>query len=215
MKKNNPRRYKVAGLGDWGIVDGVIYENWEEKAFVLISNAEYQDLTVKPENAVIKDNLKFVFGLDFGYTNDPSAFFAGAVDDYHKIIYVFDEIYKKGLTNKMLYQEIKQRGYAKEKITGDSAEPKSIAELVELGLNIHGARKGKDSVNNGIQFIQGYKIIVHPRCVNYITEISNYTWDKDKFDKATNKPIDDFNHLMDAKRYALEKIIRGSIYSFE
>lgn len=216
MKQNNPRRFNVAGLGNWGIVEGVIYENWEEKPFVLLSKAQYQAMEVAPNNAVIKDNLKFAFGLDFGYTNDPSAFVGVAVDEPNKTIYVFDEMYKKALTNRMIHNEIRSMGYAKERITADSAEPKSITELRELGLtNIRGARKGKDSVNNGIQYIQGYKIIVHPRCVNFLTEISNYTWEKDKFDKAINKPIDDFNHLMDALRYALEDIILGIKFSFE
>jgi phage terminase large subunit len=107
-------------------------------------------------------------------------------------------------------------GYAKEKITADCAEPKSIARLYDLGIHrIRAARKGKDSVNNGIDFIQDYEIIIHPRCVNFITEISNYTWDVDKFENKLNKPIDDFNHLMDAMRYALEGFIRGETFSFD
>ena len=107
-------------------------------------------------------------------------------------------------------------GYAKERIKADCAEPKSIDELREAGLHrIRAARKGKDSVNNGIQYIQGYTIIIHPRCVNFITEISNYTWDEDKFGTKINIPIDDFNHLMDAMRYALEDMLVGSAFSFE
>lgn len=81
--------------------------------------------------------------------------------------------------------------------------------------NIRRARKGKDSVNNGIQFIRGYKIIIHPSCVNFITEISNYTWDKDKLGNKINKPIDDFNHLLDAMRYALEDVLSGDTFSFD
>jgi phage terminase large subunit len=80
---------------------------------------------------------------------------------------------------------------------------------------IKGARKGKDSINNGIDFIQDFHIIIHPRCVNFLTEISNYTWDKDKFGKKLNKPIDDFNHLMDAMRYALEDMVKGETFSFD
>lgn len=76
-----------------------------------------------------------------------------------------------------------------------------------MGLRVKGARKGADSILNGIQFIQDYKIYIHPRCVNYITEISNYSWDKDKFDRTLNKPVDDFNHLMDAMRYGIEDYI--------
>ena len=133
-----------------------------------------------------------------------------------KIIYVFDEMYKKGMSNEMIYKEITSMGYRKEKIRADSAEPKSIDRLRELGIdNIQGARKGKDSVNNGIDYIQDFKIIIHPRCVNFITEISNYTWDKDKFGKKINKPIDDFNHLMDAMRYALENFSKGDLFSFD
>ena len=73
-----------------------------------------------------------------------------------------------------------------------------------------GAKKGKDSINNGIQWIQELEIIIHPRCVNFITEISNYTWNTDKFGKKLNVPIDDFNHLMDAMRYALEQYVIGN-----
>jgi phage terminase large subunit len=86
-----------------------------------------------------------------------------------------------------------------------------------LGLShIRPARKGKDSVNNGIDYFQDFQIIVHPRCVNFITEIGNYSWDKDtKTGKTLNKPIDDFNHLMDAMRYAGEEYIMGDIFSFD
>ena len=99
-------------------------------------------------------------------------------------------------------------------ITADSAEPKSIDELNTLGLRVTGAKKGKDSILNGIQWIQDLKIIIHPRCVNFLTEISNYTWDKDKFGKTQNKPIDDFNHLMDAMRYGLEQYIIGNKWMY-
>lgn len=192
MKKNNPRRYAVAGLGNWGIVDGLVYENWKEEAFTL------EDIK----------HCKSAFGLDFGYTNDPSAFFVGFVDTENKKLYVWDEIYEKGLSNRKIYEAITEAGYNKENITGDSAEPKSIDELKGYGLRIKGAEKGKDSIKNGIQWIQDLEIIIHPRCVNFLTEISNYTWDKDKFGNTLNVPIDDFNHLMDAMRYALEKYIK-------
>ncbi len=192
MKKNNPRRYAVAGLGGWGIVDGLIYENWREEAFTL------ED---------IGKDCKSAFGLDFGYTNDPSAFFVGFLDEANKKLYVWDEFYEKGLSNRKIADKVVEMGYRKEHITADSAEPKSIDELKTLGLRVKSAVKGKDSILNGVQWIQDLEIIIHPRCVNFLTEISNYTWDKDKFDKKLNKPIDDFNHLMDAMRYALEKYI--------
>lgn len=192
MRERNPRRYQVAGLGDWGIVDGLIYENWREQSFTLDG---------------IK-NCKSAFGLDFGYTNDPSAFFAGFVDLDNRRLYVWDEFYEKGMSNRDIYTTVVRCGYSKERIVADSAEPKSIDELKGMGLRISGARKGKDSILNGIQWIQDFEIIIHPRCVNFITEISNYTWDTDKFGNKLNRPIDAFNHLMDAMRYALESYIK-------
>lgn len=203
MKKNNPRRYQVAGLGEWGIVEGLVYENWEEKEFDV--------------NEISKrKGVKSAFGLDFGYTNDPSAFFCGLIDVANKEIYVFDEIYKNAMKNRQIAEEIIRKGYGKEKIVADSQEPKSIDELYDLGLKgIRKSRKGKDSINNGVQYIQDYKIIIHPRCVNFITEISNYMWDKDKFDNPINKPVGDFNHLMDAMRYALESYSKGPTFSFD
>ena len=210
MKKQNPRRYRVAGLGDWGIVDGLVYENWKEEAFEIISKADFLDLDEaeqKAKNYVFKESVKSAFGLDFGYTNDPAALFVGFIDTKDKKIYVYDEMYAAGLSNERIANNVQSMGYGKERIIADSAEPKSIDQLKGLGLKVKGAEKGKDSVNHGIQFIQDYKIIIHPRCVNFLTEISNYTWDKDKLGNKLNRPIDDFNHLMDAMRYALEKFI--------
>lgn len=209
MKKNNPRRYAVAGLGGWGIVDGLVYENWKEEYFEIISKKDYEDAEEKPANPVFKENIKSAFGLDFGYTNDPSAFFVGFIDTQNKKLYVYDEMYQTGMSNKRIADTIKDMGYSKEHITADSAEPKSIDELRGYGLRVKGAVKGKDSILNGVQWIQDLEIIIHPRCVNFLTEISNYTWDKDKFNNKLNKPIDDFNHLMDAMRYALEKYIKN------
>ena len=194
MKRQNPRRFAVAGDGDWGVVDGLVYEHWTEQAFTL------NDLPSDAQSG---------FGLDFGYTNDPSALFCGYVSLEHRRIYVWDEMYKKAMSNKAIFQEVSRMGYAKEQITADCAEPKSIDELRGLGLTrIKGAMKGKDSVNNGIQWIQDFEIIIHPRCVNFLTEISQYQWKKDKFGKPLNEPEDDNNHLMDAMRYGLERFIQ-------
>lgn len=191
--KKNPRRYRTAGLGEWGIVEGLVFENWEEQAF------DVNEVSKRP-------NVKSVFGMDFGYVNDPSTLFCGLVDTVAREIYVFDEMYEKGMSNEDILSKVSEMGYAKERIKADSAEPKSIAYLRKAGLSrIRAAKKGPDSIRAGISIIQDYKIIIHPRCVNFITEISNYTWDKDKFDNMVNKPIDDFNHLMDAMRYAMEE----------
>lgn len=204
MKRQNPRRYKVAGLGDWGIVDGLVYENWEEKVFSL-------------DDVKAVTGVQSKFGLDFGYTNDPSALYCGMIDHGTRTIWVFDEMYKAGMSNEAIADEVTRMGYAKERITADSAEPKSIDRLRVLGLShIRKARKGKDSILNGIDYIQDYHIIIHPRCVNFLTEISNYQWDVDtKTGRKINKPVDDFNHLMDAMRYAHEDDSRGDTYSFD
>ena len=191
--KKNPRRYRTAGLGEWGIVEGLVYENWEERVF------DVHEISIRP-------NVRSAFGMDFGYVNDPSTLFCGLVDTVAREIYVFDEMYEKGMSNEDIKERVSEMGYSKERIKADSAEPKSIAYLRKAGLTrIRAAKKGPDSIRAGISIIQDYKIIIHPRCVNFITEISNYTWDKDKFDNAINKPIDDFNHLMDAMRYAMEE----------
>lgn len=203
MKRDNPRRYRVAGLGDWGIVEGLIFENWEEREF------DIDEIRRKP-------GVHSVFGLDFGYTNDPTALFCGMIDRENRTLYVFDEMYEKGMSNERIARKIVEMGYSKERITADSAEPKSIDRLRELGLyHIRAARKGKDSISNGIDFLQDYHIVVHPRCVNFLTEISNYTWDTDKLGNKVGKPIDDFNHLMDAMRYGCEGEMRGATFSFD
>ena len=201
MKRRNPRRYAVAGLGGWGIVDGLVYENWREEAFDL-------------DKIRRQDGIVSCFGLDFGYTNDPSTLFCGLLDKENKRLFVFDEMYEKGMSNRRIADEITRMGFAKEQITADSAEPKSIDELKGYGLRVKAAQKGRDSIQNGIQWIQELEIIIHPRCVNFLTEISNYTWDKDKFGNKLNVPIDDFNHLMDAMRYAVERFIKQNKWRF-
>ena len=196
MKINNPRRYNVAGLGNWGITEGLVYDNVH-----IDYRFELTDMV----------NYKTVCGMDFGYTNDATAFFIGFLDEKNKALYIWDELYEKGLTNRMIYDRLVSMGYGKESIVCDSAEPKSIAELRGYGLRAKAAVKGKDSISHGIQYIQGLTIYIHPRCVNFTTEIQNYTFDKDKFGNAINQPIDDFNHLMDAMRYALEKYAMGRV----
>ena len=203
LKVTNPKRYKVAALGEWGIVDGLVYENWEEKTF------DYHKIAQT-------EGFETAFGLDFGYVQDETALFCGLVNTKTKEIYVFDELYKKALSNEQIYEEIRRMGYSKEKIIADCAEPKSIDRLYTLGMRrIRKARKGKDSIINGIDFIQDYKLYIHPRCNGFLTEINNYAWAEDKTGLKLNKPIDDFNHLMDAMRYALEPFNRGSLVSFD
>lgn len=202
MRINNPRRYNVAGLANWGISEGLIYENFIEEDFDI---SEIKKRT----------NAEFCFGLDFGYVNDATALFCGIIFEQEKLLYVFDELYEKNLSNEKIAEKIFKMGYSKEKIIADSAEPKSIDRLYDLGIRgIKAARKGKDSIVNGIDYLQDFKIIVHPICVNFLLEIQNYAWQTDKNGKQINKPIDDFNHLMDAMRYATEDFAKGDIFSF-
>lgn len=190
MKKNNPRRYQVAGLGNWGTTEGLVFTNFRE--------ATVDSETVR--------TLKTAFGLDWGFTNDPTAFVEAYIDQDNYKIYIKDEIYKRGLTNKMIADELSYHGYKKARITADSAEAKSIEELKGYGVShIKASKKGPGSINAGIQYIQNFEIIIDPHCVNFITEINNYKWKKDKFGKPTGQPEDSYNHLMDALRYGLEE----------
>lgn len=189
LRKEHPRRYRVAGLGEWGITDGLIYENWETG--------------VKDTDS---DDWEAFFGLDYGYTTDPTAFIAFKVNRKTKEIYVFDEIYQKRMLNSDIAAAIMQKGYAKERIRADSAEPKSNDDLRRLGISrIVPSVKGKDSVINGIINISEYFITVNPACKNTIAELSTYCWDKNN----TNTPEDKNNHLMDALRYAFYDVKRG------
>lgn len=198
MKINNPRRYNIEGLGNWGIAEGLIYNNFEELDFDI-------------EEIKKRENIKSAFGLDFGYTNDPTAFIASLIDLDNMEIFIFDEHYQKAMSNKDIANMIKYKGYSKERIIGDSSEPKSIDDIKRQGIyRLKGARKGKDSILNGIQYIQDFKIYVHPKCENTLIELSNYVWDA-KEGNVINKPIDDYNHLMDALRYSLEDIRLGGV----
>lgn len=210
MKANNPRRYNVAGLGNWGIVDGLVFENWVEAD----GKGDHPEPFAVEHVLEKYPRAQVVHGLDFGYTNDPSALFCGIYDADSAQLWVFDEMYAKGMSNKAIASWIKAAGYIKGRIIADSAEPKSIDELKGYGIRAKPAQKGRDSVSHGVQFIQDLRVIIHPRCVNFITEIGNYTFEKDRFGKTLNRPIDDFNHLMDAMRYAMERFINKKEWKY-
>ncbi|KIN30925.1 PBSX family phage terminase large subunit [Bacillus subtilis] len=194
MKKNNLRRYKIEGLGEWGIAEGAIFTNWREFAFDRFEIAK-------------REGVKSAFGLDFGFTTDPSALACSLVDIKNRELYIFDEMYKPGLLNNEIAETITDMGYRKELIIADSAEQKSIAELRKYGLKkIKPAEKGPDSIKAGIQFLQQFTIFIHPKCSNAAMEFSNYVWDKNKDGKLINKPVDEYNHFIDALRYSMEPI---------
>lgn len=201
MKIKRPNRFRVAGLGEWGIAEGLVYNNWEVLEF-------------DPVKLLRSDfSLEAAFGLDFGFTNDPSAFIAVIVDLRNKRLFIFDEFYKKRLLNNEIAEEIKTRGYSKDEITADCAEAKSIEEIRSYGISrIKQSSKGKGSVNQGIQYIQQFDIYVHPKCTNTIMEFKNYVWEE-KNGITLNKAADNYNHLMDALRYALEKYSTGGVHN--
>lgn len=201
MKQENPRRYSIEGLGNWGIAEGLVFENWEEKEFDV---EELKNSRDKYGNQKYRE----LHGLDFGYTNDPTAFTALLADEKKYEIYIYDEVYKTRMKNKDIYDTLSYKGFQKARICGDSEDPKTIDELKDLGLyRIFGAKKGQGSVKAGIQKLQDYKIYVHPRCINTIVELSNYIWAPDKeTGKPTTDPADEYNHLMDALRYATEEL---------
>lgn len=187
MKRENYSRYRVAGLGEWGVAEGLVFENYEEGVLEI------------PDSEAWK--WRSFFGLDYGYSSDPTAFIAFMANPADKLIYVFDEFYKTRMLNSDIAAQIKKMGYCKERIRADSAEPKSNEDLRRMGLSrVLPSVKGKDSVINGIMGIKEYKIIVNPACKNTLSELSSYVWDKEI--SAGNVPKDSNNHLMDAMRYA-------------
>lgn len=187
MKEKYPRRFKIEGLGDWGVSEGLIFDNWKVENF--------------DKDAL---DLPMWIGLDFGW-KDPTAIAILRVDEEHKRLYFCEEYYHSQKTLTEVAQWLKDKGYYKSLIMADSAEPRSIVELGQLGiLRVKPAKKGAGSIMEGIRKLQEYEIIIHPSCTNAEIEFSNYTFQKDKDDTWMDKPIDDFCHLIDAARYATQ-----------
>ena len=190
MERRNPQKYRVYGLGEWGVdAEGLVFQNWKVQDF---------------NHAAIKGEL--MIGLDFGFINDISAIVASLRVESEKRIYIFKAWGDTGKTNQELVNIITALGFSKSVIIADAAEQKSIEEIKRAGiLKIRACKKGADSIIHGIQKLQNYEIIIHPSCIGIITEFENYTWQKDKNnDIYINKPIDDFNHYIDALRYSLQ-----------
>ncbi len=239
MRDKNPERYRVEGLGNWGIVDGLVFSNWRVETFQskdlngeLLLGLDFgftNDPTAIISSIIDEDNKRlYVFdeffkkgllnnqiadilllGLDFGFTNDPTAIISSIIDEDNKRLYVFDEFFKKGLLNNQIADILIKKGYSKSIIIADSAEQKSIEEIRRCGVRrIKEAVKGQGSVLQGIQKLQQYEIIIHPSCINLIEEFENYSWAQDKDGTGINKPVDMFNHGIDALRYSLQCVER-------
>ena len=186
--------YNVYTCGNWGTLGAVIFTNWIV-ADLNDPNSEYY----LPEEQ--RTNRRH--GLDFGFSSDPAAAPFTHYDRAKKRIYIYDEFYERGLTNDVLAASLKKI-INKDYIKCDSSEPKSIAELNQHELNADGAKKGKDSVIFGIQWLQQQTIIVHQTCVNSRNEFSQYKWKEDSSGNAIRQPVDRNNHIIDGLRYAYE-----------
>lgn len=193
LANRNPAYYKIYALGEFATLDKLVFPKYEKR---LINKDELR-------------HLPSYFGLDFGYVNDPSAFIHSKIDVKKKKIYIIEEYVKQGMLNDEIANVIKQLGYAKEEITADSAEQKSIAEISNHDITrIRSAMKGKDSIISGIQYLNQFDIVIDERCFKTIEELDNYTWKKDKnTGEYYNEPVDTYNHCIDALRYSVEMLM--------
>ena len=192
LKKTNELYYKNEYLGEATGTGGQIFENVELRP-------------IPDEEISHYDNI--LDGLDFGFAVDPSAYVQAHYDKTRRKLYIFTEIYKVGMSNRQLYDEIKKVKIGHNFLTCDSAEPKSIAELKALGLSrVKGAKKGADSVEYGIKFLQKLtSITIDPkRCPNTAREFKGYAYDVDKNGNFVSRYPDRDNHSIDASRYMLE-----------
>jgi len=180
--------YQVYTLGNWGVLGDVIFTKWR-----------VEDLSGMHDQFTNRRN-----GLDFGFSSDPAAVGVSHYDKMRKTIYFYKELYETGLTNDVLAERIKEM-IGDERIICDSAEPKSIQELNNHGVSAVGAKKGKDSVNFGIDWLKQQTIIVDKTCINLINELQQYHWKKDAGGNSLKIPVDKNNHLIDGGlRYAYE-----------
>jgi phage terminase large subunit len=191
LKDKDYTYYQIYTLGNWGVLGNLVYGNYVVEDFPQ-DDGSYSSVYA---------------GVDFGF-NDPSAIIKiGWKDDE---LYILDELYRKGMTNAELIQEIEDSGVITRghHLVADSAEPDRIKEFRTRGYDIHPAEKGKDSVRFGIDWIKRHKIHIHPRCQNFVNEIQSYKYREDKDGNVLEEPVDMNNHLMDAMRYALEPLIK-------
>jgi phage terminase large subunit len=187
--------YNVYTLGNWGVLGNVIFKNYR-----------IEDLSGMHDQFTNRR-----VGLDFGFSDDPAAMPVTHYDPKHKTIYIYDELYERGLTNDVLATEVKAK-VSHDIVTADSSEPKSIQELVNEGVSVKGARKGKDSVLFGIQWLQQQTIIIDTNCINTRNEFQQYKWKEDSDGNAIRQPVDKNNHIIDALRYAYEDDAGGGLW---
>jgi phage terminase large subunit len=192
LRSDDEELWKVYARGMTGKIEGLIYRNWGTI------------VTIPSEAQLIG------YGMDFGFTNDPTAIVG--VYRYNGQLIIDEIMYHKGYTNQDISRFMTSYGINnRDPIVADSAEPKSIEEIRRMGWRIEGANKGKDSILNGIDILKRFRFNVTSRSANLIKELNAYKW-KEKDGNATNIPIDSFNHGMDALRYfALNKLAEKNI----
>jgi phage terminase large subunit len=179
IRTRRPERFKHQILGGWlDKAEGVIFSNW--------SIGEFQEVTTS------------VYGQDFGFSNDPTTLVQTSIDKVNKIVYIKLHLYQAGLHTSEIYN-INKRVCDNALIVADSAEPRLISELRGKGLNIVEAIKGQGSVTHGISILQDYDLVIDPESIDLHKELNNYCW----LEKKSKTPIDDFNHAIDAIRYAV------------
>ena len=190
--RTNPRRAAVVANGDWGVAEGLVFENYTIRDFDIM--------------ATIKRVGETAAGIDFGFTHDATTFPRLAVDLDNKELWVYAEHYEHAMTTDDIYNMIVDADMKNAWITADSAEQRLIAELKAKGISrITPSVKGAGSINAGIDFMKQFKIYIHPSCVKTIEEFDTYVYKQDKDGKWLNEPIDANNHIIDAIRYALER----------
>lgn len=190
----NPRRAHIVCDGGWGVVEGLVFENTVVEDFDVAK--------------VVKEATGVGHGMDFGFTHDPTMFAEAAINLKTKDIYIFGELYKQGMMTEDILHWLDQHGYMKTDISADCAEPRLIAELKAKGVRrIHGSQKGRDSIESGINFLQGFKIHILPSCTHAVEEFNTYVFAQDKEGNWLNQPVDANNHFIDALRYSLEQYI--------
>ena len=193
LYRTNPRRAAIVCDGQWGIAEGLVFEekyivefDWKQK---------------------IKELKETTHGMDFGFSHDPTTLVATIVDLEQRELWIYDEHYEVGMDTVDIAKMLKDRKLHKTQITADGQEDRLVNELRRR----HGIRriersvKGPDSIRFGIEFLKEFKIYIHPRCVKTIEEFEAYTYEKDKEGKWLNKPIDKNNHIIDALRYSMER----------
>ena len=186
--------WNVYGLGNVGSLQGTVFENWTQC------------------DAIPNDAEFIAYGMDFGFTNDPSTLIA--VYRFNGELYLNELIYQTKLTNSDLIARLKELNVTSQQmIVADSAEPKSIEDLRRASFRIEGAKKGADSIRNSIDTLQAFKLNVTKSSINLIKELRNYKWVTDNDGKHTSQPIDNYNHAIDAIRYvALNRLKKSTFF---